>query len=367
MTRNGRLVYARGFGWADRDAQQPVQPGSLFRIASISKMFTSAAILQLCQEGKTRLTDHPFRELDLPAVLQDGKKPDPRLKEITVLELLQHRGGFDRGMSFDPMFRSVDFAKMCHHTPPAMQDDIIRVMEGMPLDFDPGTRYAYSNFGYCVLGRLIEKKSGQSYFGYLKQNVLEPLGIHRMQLGRSLLEDRAPMRSGITQPKANPRHRSLGRWGKPYLSSMAAGASKRWTRTADGSRRRRTLFASRRRWTNPTIAKSSQPRASQRSSSARRTWPDRKTTSRSPFGMGAAGKCGMSATGRSTPGTPGCSSGTSTLLVRRSDGLDWAVLFNQDTDDKGKNLAGTIDPLVHGAADAVHDWPQGLDPAAVWP
>jgi len=74
---------------------------------------------------------------------------------------------------------------------PATSETIIRFMMGQPLDFDPGTRYAYSNFGYCVLGRVIEKVTGQTYSDYIRNQVLRPLGIRRMRIGSSLLEHRA--------------------------------------------------------------------------------------------------------------------------------------------------------------------------------
>src|SRR4029077_16927811 len=75
--------------------------------------------------------------------------------------------------------------------PPAGAAQVIRYMRGKPLDFNPGERYAYSNFGYCVLGRLIEKASGQSYEKYVQEHVLAPRGITRMRIGRTLLEGRA--------------------------------------------------------------------------------------------------------------------------------------------------------------------------------
>src|SRR5262249_48619156 len=93
--------------------------------------------------------------------------------------------------SFDPMFRSVDIAKAFQAPPPAQAQHIIRYMLGQPLDFTPGERYAYSNFGYCVLGRIIEKVSGESYENYVKKHVLAPLGIQTRRLGKTLLAGRA--------------------------------------------------------------------------------------------------------------------------------------------------------------------------------
>src|SRR6185312_9274408 len=182
-------VYARGFGYADREDKRPVEPNSLFRIASVSKPFTSAAIMRLVQDGKLRLSDRWYPILGLHP--RRDQHMDPRIEQITILELLQHRGGWDRSKSFDPMFRSVLIARTLGTAPPAGPEQIIQYMLGQPRDFVPGERYAYSNFGYCILGRVIEKVSHEPYEQYVRQNVLAPLGIRDMRLGRSLPRYRA--------------------------------------------------------------------------------------------------------------------------------------------------------------------------------
>ena len=177
----------RGFGFSDRQKHQPVQPDSLFRIASVTKPFTATAIMQLVERGKLKFDDRAFAVLGMSR----DATGDPRLKEITINELLHHTAGWDRDTSFDPMFRSVKIARTFNAPPPANQEQIIRYMLTQPLDFNPGQREAYSNFGYCVLGRVIEKVSGKPYEKYVQQEVLAPLGIHDMRLGRSLPADRA--------------------------------------------------------------------------------------------------------------------------------------------------------------------------------
>src|SRR5262249_38714238 len=158
--------------------REPVRPRSLFRIASVSKPITSAAVLQLVEQGKLGLDD---RVVDLLDVRHNGDPiapADPRLKRVTIRHLLQHRGGWDRDKSFDPMFRSVRIAREFGTRPPAGPELIIASMWKRPLDFDPGARSCYSNFGYCVLGRVIEKVSGISYEAYVREHILAPLGIH---------------------------------------------------------------------------------------------------------------------------------------------------------------------------------------------
>ena len=148
VVRNGKLVVRRGYGFADRERKEPVEPDSLFRIASVSKPITAVAILKLAEDGKLHLDDK------VAAILGLAPK-DPRFSDITVHQLLRHQAGFDRGASFDPMFRSVRIAKDLGVPPPAKPEHSIRYMERRPLDVDPGARYAYSNSGYCLLGRVV--------------------------------------------------------------------------------------------------------------------------------------------------------------------------------------------------------------------
>ena len=102
---------------------------------------------------------------------------DPRLMQITVRHCLQHTGGWDRSKSGDPMgSRSIrTVARSLGIQPPVKPEQIIRHMMGKSLDFDPGTAHAYSNFGYCILGRVIEKVSGKKYGRFVLNDVLEPL------------------------------------------------------------------------------------------------------------------------------------------------------------------------------------------------
>jgi N-acyl-D-amino-acid deacylase len=189
VARDGEIVYARAFGWADRDNKQPLKPESLFRIGSLTKPFTAAAILQLVEKGKLKLD---ARVMDVLALKPATKKFDERWKKITIRHLLEHRAGWDRSKSLDPVYYSPHIVReMGLKQHPAMPNAIILYMLRQPLDYDPGEKFVYANFGYCLLGRVIEKVSGQSYEAYVKKNVLEPLGIKSMRLGKSLYAQRA--------------------------------------------------------------------------------------------------------------------------------------------------------------------------------
>ena len=189
ITHHGKLVFARGYTWSKEDS--PVtEPISLFRIASLSKPITSAGILKLVEENQLRLDD---KVIDiLPFGTHEGKRPDPNLGKVTILHLLEHLGGWDNDKSFDPMFADKKISKALGTPLPVTQADIITFMNGQPLQYEPGTKYAYSNYGYCLLGRVIEQKTSLSYEDYIKRIILSPLGITRMQIGHSNIEDRAP-------------------------------------------------------------------------------------------------------------------------------------------------------------------------------
>ncbi len=146
VARNGRLVCARAFGTRDLAGKIPATPSDRFRIASSSKPFTSVAIMQLIEAGKLRLDDRAFDILSTCAP-PSGLREDPRLRTITVANLLEHSGGFDSSKT-DPQFDALRTAADALGKPrPATHDDIINYMMSQPLAFDPGSSYKYSNLG----------------------------------------------------------------------------------------------------------------------------------------------------------------------------------------------------------------------------
>ena len=190
---HGRLVYARGFGHADVEEREPVRPRSLFRIASVSKPFTATAVMHLVEQGKLKLDERVLPLLKLEPHLEPGARLDPRWHEIRLHHCLQHTAGWDRDKSFDPMSAATaeQVAKALKVPLPVHPRAIIRYMLGKPLDFAPGAAYVYSNFGYCVLGRVIEAVAEKPYHEFVSERILAPLGIRDMRLGKNLFKDRA--------------------------------------------------------------------------------------------------------------------------------------------------------------------------------
>jgi len=193
ITYRGRLVYNRGFGFSNKATQDLVYPKSLFRIASVSKPVTAVACMKLFDQGLLNLDAKIF---GTGGILNDAKYQnilDPLCSNITVRMLLQHSGGWNRNISGDPMFDAYNIAtKMGVSSPPSPAVVIQYVLANKMLDFKPGSQSQYSNFGYCVLGRVIEKITGQSYEDYVTNNILVPLGITDMQLGSNLLANQLP-------------------------------------------------------------------------------------------------------------------------------------------------------------------------------
>jgi CubicO group peptidase (beta-lactamase class C family) len=222
VMKEGRLVYARGFGYADLETKQIVQPDSKFRMASLSKTVTSALVLRLVQDGKLSL------ETRVMDVLKDvvpfgGKLGDPRWAQITVKMLLAHTAGFDMQKTPDPMFRVVDVAKKLNVASPASANDVLRYMLSLPLDFEPGSKYAYSNFGYSLLGRIIEKVTGQPYGAHAK-GMLTQYGIKGMDLGRTLLKDRLPGEVRYYDLLANRMYKSIFAGSNETLPYLNGGS-----------------------------------------------------------------------------------------------------------------------------------------------
>jgi CubicO group peptidase (beta-lactamase class C family) len=188
VSHNGRMLLVRGYGLADKATGAPVAPRTKFRLGSMSKPITAVAILKLVEEGRLGLDDRILPLLGELAPPADAIR-DPRVQAITVRHLLKHTGGFDRGVSGDPLFmpRAGDALKRQNANPPPACRIVLRdALEGQ-LDFEPGSRFAYSNLGYCILGRIIERIAGMPYVEFARLRILEPAGASGLMLGRTLV------------------------------------------------------------------------------------------------------------------------------------------------------------------------------------
>ncbi|MDQ3042871.1 MAG: serine hydrolase [Acidobacteriota bacterium] len=162
VAEKGKVVYAKGFGMANMEWAIPNQPDTKFRIGSVTKQFTAALILQLVAEGKIKL-DGKLSEY-LPDYRQDtGSK-------VTVHQLLNHTSGIPSYTSQANFFADVS------RNPYSVADFVKKYASG-ELEFEPGSKFAYNNSGYFLLGAIVEKVAGKSYETVLKERIFEPLGM----------------------------------------------------------------------------------------------------------------------------------------------------------------------------------------------
>jgi D-alanyl-D-alanine carboxypeptidase len=179
VTKGGKVVFRRAYGLADIGQGKPLDPAMVLRIGSVTKQFTAAAVLMLQEQGKLDVTDDITKHLpDFPT---HGQK-------ITIEHLLTHTSGI---YSYT---RRHDFKDRQHVD--AGVAEMIATFRDEPLDFSPGTRWAYNNSGYYLLGAIIEKVSGQPYAEFVHQRILQPLGMkHTAYEGR---EGRVPQATGYS-------------------------------------------------------------------------------------------------------------------------------------------------------------------------
>lgn len=193
MAYDRTILYSKGYGYANIATNEPVTELSLFRIASCSKPFTATAIMLLIQQNHLSLTDTVFGPNGILNQAQYQNILDTNVLKITVENLLEHTGGWDDTQQIDPMFYSTEISEWANLPPPAMQPTIIEyALSQLYLIHPPGTYYAYSNFGYCVLGRVIEKITGTTYEDYIRQKILVPCGAVEMKLGKNLSGQKFP-------------------------------------------------------------------------------------------------------------------------------------------------------------------------------
>ncbi|WUI02481.1 beta-lactamase family protein [Spirillospora sp. NBC_00431] len=346
VMRKGKLVLARGYSWS-ADPALTVQPTSLFRLASLSKAVTATAVTRLAQDGKLSLSAPVTGLLALRP--PPGGSLDPRLRQVTVRRLLQHLGGWDRDISGDPTYRDRQIAALLDVPLPVTRGHVVTYGAGWKLDHDPGTTYAYSNYGYLLLGQIIEKVAGMSYAAYVQQKILAPVGIKRMRPGRSLKAHRAPGEvpyfsrrtgpsvfdaAGTTLPAPygtfNVENRTaMGGWLASSVDYV------RFTKILDGGTgvlNARSIAAT---FARPETGANSGGNhygfgwwVRELSGGGRNTWHD------------------------------GSLDGTSTIVTRRHDGVTWALLFDQRDDPSGLSYGyDDFSAPLHKVANGLRTWP----------
>jgi CubicO group peptidase (beta-lactamase class C family) len=204
LAKDGKTIFSGAYGMADREKKIPNTLDTKFRIGSMNKMFTATSILQLVQAGKIKLTD-PFGKY-----ITDYPNKDFASK-VTIQQLLTHTGG--TGDIFGPEFDA-------HSKELRTLQDYVNLYGKRNLEFEPGSRWQYSNYGFLLLGVVVERVSGKSYYGYVGENIYGPAG---MTGSGSLTENESvPNRSiGYTRFGGNGLHPNTDTL--PYRGTSAGG------------------------------------------------------------------------------------------------------------------------------------------------
>ena len=192
ISRHDSLLYARGFGYADKDRKIPMEPSYIMRMASVSKLVTATGIMKLRDMGKIRLSDKVFGP---KGILNDtfyvNSIRDKRYFDITVEQLLRHKAGFTN-YAGDAIFSTRYIMQQNRLTTPPDHRTLLRIVLRRHLGYTPGTAQRYCNIGYTLLSLIIEKRTGMSYNDFMQRYVLNPAGCYDFHIAGNYLKDRRP-------------------------------------------------------------------------------------------------------------------------------------------------------------------------------
>ncbi len=342
ISKNGRLVFAKGFGFADTTAKIITQPYSKFRIASISKLVTAVAIMKLQEDGKLSVNDKVFGP---DGILNDScycHPKDKRAFSISVAHLLSHEGGWSQRFG-DQMFMPLVVSQQMKVSLPVDTKTIIRFALNKRLHFTPGTGRSYSNLGYSILGLVIEKISGLPYEDYCRTQILEPLGIYDMILAKNLPSEKAPFEVTYYEPAGWPLKPSVYgtgemvpvRYGGNDIETLGGAGS--WLATAPDLMR--LLLA--------VDGFSNRPDFLSQESISFMT---DMNNNYAPVGWKSTVINGIWT-------RTGSFSGTAGMMKRQPDGISWVVLFNSSAWN-GPEIHSYIDRMMTRFISDVSEWPQ---------
>ena len=329
VAKNGAILYQRGFGWADRSAGQPVQPETTFRIASVSKAMTAVGVLRAFESDLPAVLD---RTVFGPGGLLTGPRysqvKDPRVLKVTLRDLLQHTSGWDASV-YEPQYEVVDIARAMNVSAPAGAATLIEYMlKSRELQIEPGTRAIYSNFGYNVLGRVLEQRTGLPYDQAMHQLVFGPAGARTPFIGGDLLSQRKRSESiYYDDPRWPDVPSQTGTGSGPasyngfHLQAMDSHGG--WVMTS----------ADMVRFADAVDGRSGVPALLSPATVQRMITRDPKVPD-TGFGLG----WGLSPAGWSHGGA--LTTGTHSQLERRDDGITWAVVYNSLPADPDRAIEG---------------------------
>jgi CubicO group peptidase (beta-lactamase class C family) len=342
VAKDGKLIFARGFGYADIVSMTETQPYNLFRIASISKLVTAVGIMKLNEEGKLSMNDKVFGP---DGILNDpyfSNPKDKRVFEITVAHLLSHEAGWTQRYG-DQMFMSLLVAEKMGVKPPADTKTIVRFALDKRLHYKPGTGRAYSNLGYSILGLIIEKVSGMPYEEFCRKAILEPLGIYDMKIAGNLAGEKSPFEVTYYEPSDAVLKPSIYGTGEMVLPSYggndikALGGAGAWLATSPDLMR--LLLAVDGFKYRPDILN------------------DQSITFMTDNNNGFAPVGWKTTVFNGTWWRTGSFPGSAGMMKRQSDGISWVVLFNSSAWN-GPEIYSYINNMMYRVISQINPWPE---------
>ena len=167
IVRDGHITKAQGYGFANLELRSPATKETVYEIGSTSKQFTATAIMMLVEEGKVRLDD---------TITKYFPEAPQAWRDVTIRHLLTHTSGIQNHVAV-PHWLDVFKTNLAFETAPS-RDELLKMFFKLPLEFQPGETWAYDNTGYYLLGIIIEKASGKSYWQFLDERIFKPLGMN---------------------------------------------------------------------------------------------------------------------------------------------------------------------------------------------
>lgn len=167
IVRDGHITKAQGYGFANLELRSPATKETVYEIGSTSKQFTATAIMMLVEEGKVRLDD---------TITKYFPEAPQAWRDVTIRHLLTHTSGIQNHVAV-PHWLDVFRTNLAFETTPP-RDELLKMFFKLPLEFQPGETWAYDNTGYYLLGIIIEKASGESYWEFLAERIFKPLDMN---------------------------------------------------------------------------------------------------------------------------------------------------------------------------------------------
>src|SRR5215470_15514650 len=199
VSRDAQPIRTQGYGFSNVELQVPVKPETVFQSGSVGKQFTATAIMMLVEEGKLSLDD------PLTRFFPGGP---PAWKKVTIRELLSHTAGF------------TDYPKTFNFRKDYTEAELLKIVEGIPLAYEPGTKWSYANLGYLTLGLVIHKVAGEFYGDFLQQRIFQPLGMTTTRIinEADIIPNRA---AGYRLVKGELKNQ---KWVAPTINTTADGS-----------------------------------------------------------------------------------------------------------------------------------------------